>query len=204
MELTDEHELAQGLRAGQTVAWQALYDAHAVRLWRSVSRQMPGGDGVADVVQETFLAAARSARQYDAARGTLWMWLCGIARQQVALYYRRRQRHDRLSGQRAVDSAAAQRVLDWMENRHAAPADALAAAESASLVREALSELPADYETLLTGKYFDELSVDELAAVEGSTATATRSKLARARRAFRDAFLSLRSNSRTGSARQQM
>ena len=33
---------------------------------------------------ETMLAAARSARTYDASKGTLWVWLWGIARMQVA------------------------------------------------------------------------------------------------------------------------
>ena len=68
------------------------------------------------------------------------------------------------------------------------PADALAASETALLVRAALSELPADYEMLLTAKYLDGESVEEIAKRERSTEVAVRSKLARARQAFREAF----------------
>ena len=65
-------------------------------------------------------------------------------------------------------------------------------AETAQAVRHVLRGLPVDYETLLVGKYIDGLSLDELAASEGATIDAVSSKLARARRAFREAFERLR------------
>ena len=54
-----------------------------------------------------------------------------------------------------------------------------------------LSELPDHYETLLTAKYFDDASIEQIARVEEATPVAVRSKLARARRAFRDVFTRL-------------
>ena len=185
-----EQTIARGLREGQTDAWHALYDAYARPVWQAVGRQMgPGAPDVADVVQETFLAAARSARQYDPARGSLWMWLCGIARRQVALHYRKRQRHDRLR-QAATDPAATvEQAVRWLESPGLGPCEALAQSELAGLVREALTRLPVDYETLLAARYFDGVSVEDLAVQEESSAAAIRSKLARARQAFREAFL---------------
>lgn len=92
-----ELDLAQGLAGGDPVAWQSLYDEHAPAVWRFVARLLgPQRSEIADVVQETFLAAARGAKQFDPARGSLWLWLCGIARRQVALYYRKQGRTDRL------------------------------------------------------------------------------------------------------------
>jgi RNA polymerase sigma-70 factor (ECF subfamily) len=61
-------------------------------------------------------------------------------------------------------------------------------AELAQLVRVTLLELPDDYEHLLTAKYLDDVSVEQLATESRSTETAVRSKLARAREAFRQAF----------------
>jgi RNA polymerase sigma-70 factor (ECF subfamily) len=55
-------------------------------------------------------------------------------------------------------------------------------------VRRVLSLLPVEYETLLVGKYLDELSLEDLAAAENSNASAIGSKLARARQAFRKEF----------------
>jgi RNA polymerase sigma-70 factor (ECF subfamily) len=174
--MDEQHQrgVAHGLRDGSPEAWRALYDAYAERVWRCAARLMGPDAAVADVVQETFLAAARSARSYDAARGPLWLWVWGIARNQVALHYRREGRHTRLTPREPTGTAE--------------PADPLEAAELAESVRSALRELPADYESLLTAKYLDAASIDDLAARDGSTPGAVRSKLARAREAFRRAF----------------
>src|SRR4051794_4475306 len=90
-------EVARGLREGRPDAWRTLYDAFAERVWRGVARAVgPTSADVADVVQETMLAAARSARTFNEASGSLWNWLWGIARIQVALHFRKQKRHDRL------------------------------------------------------------------------------------------------------------
>jgi RNA polymerase sigma-70 factor (ECF subfamily) len=189
MDDQQEHAVAQGLREGKADAWRALYEAYAERVWRSVARLMgPESADVADVVQETFLAAARSAHTYDAGRGSLWWWLWGIARRHVALHYRKQERHNRLKGAGAWLAASNGRLLRWLNGQGETPADALEAAELATLVRATLAELPEDYETLLTAKYLDGASVEEIARQTRSTSVAIRSKLARAREAFRQAF----------------
>ena len=184
-----EQQIARGLRDGQTDAWQALYDAYARQVWCVVARQVrPDAADVADVVQETFLAAARSARHYDPARGSLWMWLCGIARRHVALHYRGRQRHERLREKARALASRSRQTVCWLEDSSLGPSEILVQRELADLVRVVLTELPIDYEALLTAKYFDDVSVDELARQEECSTVAVRSKLTRARRAFRKAF----------------
>ena len=172
-----EREIARGLREGSAESWRALYDAFALRVWNGVARRVgPSSSDVADIVQETFLAAARSARNYDPARGSLWCWLSGIARNQTALFFRKR-------------STRPDAAHDFdLPGREAEPAELLAAKELAMSVRRVLSLLPLEYETLLVGKYLDELSLDDLAAAEESSASAIGSKLARARQAFREEF----------------
>src|SRR5262249_44308639 len=121
-------------------------------------------------------------------RGTLWSWLIGIGRNHVALHYRKLARRQRvLSASQSLHGTNGQ-GLDWVESREAPPAGVVATTEMATLVRAALADLPADYGTLLAARYLDETPVEELADRERCTATALRSKLARARRAFRDAF----------------
>ena len=189
MDDQQEQEVARGLRQGKTEAWRALYEAYAERVWLAVARRMgPESADVADVVQEIFLAAARSASTYDAARGSLWAWLSGIARRHVALHYRRQTRHRRPRDPAGQPGADNHRVVRWLEGREDLPADALATAELADSVRTTLGQLPADYETLLTAKYLDGATVEELAGHRNCSSTAVRSKLARARRAFRRAF----------------
>jgi len=205
---SDDQRLARELVGGSADAWRMLYDAYSEAVWRCVARRVgPHAAEVADIVQETFLAAARSARSFDSARGSLWVWLSGIARRQAALHFRKRQtrpigavgnalRGIPTSGSsgnatEGVPYSAAIRLVDWLDNRADDPADLLQSAETAAAVRETLRELPVEYETLLVGKYLDGLSLEELADAEESTAEAISSKLARARRAFRETFTQL-------------
>ena len=187
MDEKQESEIARGLREGTTDAWQRLYDAHAERIWRLVAGAMlSDASDVADVVQETFLAAARSAQGYDSARGSLALWLNGIARHQIALFYRRRQR------QSASSVGGGMTPVGPIENAVTSgdcdPAAVVVGAELAEQIRTALTQLPVDYEILLTKKYMDGETVQQIAECEDVSLEAIRSRLARARRAFRRAF----------------
>src|SRR5437667_989782 len=122
-----ERLIALGLREGKADAWQALYDAYAERIWRGVARLLgPQSTDVADVVQETMMAAARSARTFDSARGSLWPWLWGIAHNHVALHLRKQER------QRLTKAATNGPLLHWLEGKESAPPVTLVAAETAT------------------------------------------------------------------------
>jgi len=176
MDEQQARDVVRGLREGQADAWRALYDAFAERVWGGVARLLGAQSAdVADVVQETMLAAARSAHTFDPSRGALWPWLWGIARMQVALHYRKQQRHDRLKQAGAWLDASNGRLARWLEGVEPAPPELLEAAELAVLVRTTLTELPDDYEALLTAKYFDGDSIEGIAGREKSTETAIRS-----------------------------
>jgi RNA polymerase sigma-70 factor (ECF subfamily) len=181
--------IARGLREGKTSAWQALYDAYAERVWRGVARLLgPQTSDVADVVQETMMAAARSAATFDPARGSLWPWLWGIAHNHVSLHLRKQERRNRLTKASAWLAASNGELLHWLEGKEPSPPAALAAGELATLVRATLTALPADYGMLLAARYLDGETVARIAGREHSTETAVRSRLARARTAFREAF----------------
>jgi RNA polymerase sigma-70 factor (ECF subfamily) len=186
MDEYEESEIASGLREGSTAAWQRLYDAHAERIWRLVAGAMlTDASDIADVVQDTFLAAARSAHGYDRQRGPLASWLNGIARHQIALYYRRRRQSASVVGAGMTPVGP---IENAVTSDDCDPAAVLAGLELAQQIRTALTQLPVDYEILLTRKYMDGESVQQIAEHECATHEAIRSRLARARRAFRRAF----------------
>jgi RNA polymerase sigma-70 factor (ECF subfamily) len=198
MDEPQAHDVVLGLREGRPDAWHRLYDAFSGRIWTGVARLLgPNSTDVADVVQETMIAAARSARSFDPSLGSLWSWLWGIARFQVALHFRKQQRHDRLKHPGEWLAVSNGRLSRWLDGLEPAPTDLLESYELASFVRIALNELSPDYESLLTSKYLDGESVESIAGREGTTETAIRSKLARAREAFRQVFLRLSGNSKS-------
>src|SRR5262245_3432717 len=136
MDSQQERELADGLRTGNADAWRSLYDAYAEPVWRVVARLMGGRSAdVADVVQETFIAAARSARSFDAERGTLWFWLCGIARRHVALHYRKLDQQQRVREAKTKLSVSNGALSGWLDGGSPSPPELASSAEMAVLVR---------------------------------------------------------------------
>lgn len=189
MDKNTEREIAKGLQAGNCQAWLQLYEAYAEEVWRNISR-LVGHDSaaVADIVQETFLAAARSARNFEPDRGSLWGWLWTIGRRQVALYYRKQKPSASLRQAQNWWASLDGETSNWIDAKADMPPDVLQSKELAALVRGAMSELPPEYQSLLLAKYVDNEPVNRIAGQMGYSEVAVRSKLARARKAFRKAF----------------
>jgi RNA polymerase sigma-70 factor (ECF subfamily) len=189
MDKNIEREIAKGLQEGNGQAWLQLYEAYAEPVWRNVSRLVGYDSAIAaDIVQETFLAAARSARDFKPHRGSLRVWLWTIARRQVALYYRKQKPNIALSRAQQWWTALDGEKYDWVDAKADKPPDILQSQELAALVRCTLSELPPEYQALLLAKYVDNQPADRIAGQMSCSPAAVRSKLARARRAFRKAF----------------
>jgi RNA polymerase sigma-70 factor (ECF subfamily) len=189
MDKNTELEIAQGLQHGDRQAWLQLYEAYAEPVWRNISR-LVGDDStaVADIVQETFLVAACSARNFRPDRGSLWAWLWTIARRQVALYYRKQKSQIVHSQARQWFTDLDGEKFDWIDAKADMPPDILESQELAALVRCTLRELPGDYQTLLLAKYVDNQPAERIAGQMYCSEVAIRSKLARARKAFRKVF----------------
>ncbi len=129
-----------------------------------------GGDEetAADLVQETYLEAVRSAASFrgDAALTT---WLCAIARRRLARHYEAERR-------RAVVDAGLVPV--------AVGADADQLERHDEIVR-ALGRLPASQRQVLVAKYLDDQSVEQIAADTGRTRAQVQSLLQRGRDGLR-------------------
>ena len=189
MSNSQDDEIVRGLHEGNPDAWSALYEQFFAQIWQCVARLLgPDTSAVSDVVQETFLAAARSARGYNPARGPLGSWLGGIARNHAGTYLRNKRREGRIRRGGDLCGAVAEQLGQWLNGRTALPEEVLASSEAAELVRITLGELSDDHRTVLMARYCDGASVQEIAGMERASVMAVRSRLARARRAFRTAF----------------
>jgi len=185
-------EIAEGLQQGNRDAWLRLYDLYAEKLWCNIARLMAHDPAsVPDVVQETLLSAARSAKNFNPSRGSVWTWLWAIAKRQIALYYRKQASSAFIARAQQWWSLLDGEKINWIEGREKPPVDLLESAELATLVRYALAELSAEYQTLLMAKYVDGLAIEDIAEETNSSSVAVRSKLARARNAFRRVFKKL-------------
>jgi RNA polymerase sigma-70 factor (ECF subfamily) len=140
-------------------------------------------DAAYDVASSTFLKAYRAFARYDQTR-PLRHWLLRIATNEAISYVRKRGRELR----RTVDVEQATALAD----ANAAPDAESVAREDRARIRAAVSRLPELYRVVIVLRYFNELSVDEIAQVTGRPASTVGVQLLRGRGLLRDALEGVR------------
>jgi RNA polymerase sigma-70 factor (ECF subfamily) len=144
-------------------------------------------DLAGDVAQETFVTALETIDRFDPRKGEMFPWLTHIARNCIRKALRRRGRDGVLSDfWETVDHKLTRAIAGMGSDIF--PEELLVRKETAELVRVALTNLPLRYQTALRRRYFEELSLHEIAALEGTSEGAVKVLLHRARLAFRTAF----------------
>jgi RNA polymerase sigma-70 factor (ECF subfamily) len=185
---------ADDLRAagrGDAAAVGRFYDAHVDALYAFVFYRVGRDAALAeDVVQETFAHALGRVGDYDAARGGVVAWLCTLSRNVIRDQLRAHRRSDDLAHTwDRIDASLAQ-IFESLADSPL-PGDVLERAETRALVNMTITHLPEQYRTVLARKYVDGDTLEQLSRDLGLSEDAVKSLLARARRAFRDAFATL-------------
>lgn len=177
--------------AGDGEALGQLYDEHVDGLYAFVYYRVGGDANLAeDVVQETFAQALRRGADYDPSRGSLATWLSTLSRNVIRDQLRAHRRSDQLAASwEKIDRSLGQIFAALAEAP--LPGDVLVRNETRDLVHMAIANLPETYRTVLTRKYLEGESLEQLASALGLSNDAAKSLLARARRAFREAFAAL-------------
>ncbi len=155
-------------------------------MYRYVKTRVPA-DAADDLVQEIFVSAAGNAARYDSNVGTVWMWLVGIAKRRIADYYRG------LGGDPLLKTAVRKFSLDSTAVREsiasgeALPDEICESGEFRTIVRAALSSLEPGYQDCLNHRYYDGLSMTDVARKLDLSPSAANSLLYRARIRLREA-----------------
>ena len=178
--------LRNRILGGDEQAAEELFHGHIEALYEFVHYRL-GGDRalVEDVVQDTMLVALDRLRAFDG-RSTLHTWLCGIAKNKIRSY--RRKRRPVLVEDLLADADAEIDAVLAQVDREPLPDWVLEQAETQELVGATLSSLPPDYRDVLIDKYLNDRSVSEIAGRIGKGTKAAESTLHRARLAFGKIF----------------
>lgn len=185
-EAVEELRLARRASAGEPAALEAFYQRFAEPLFAFIFHRMdaPRPD-VEEVWQDTLLAALNGLPGFQG-DSALFTWMCAIACHKMVDHYRRRG---------ATHVAAATLPLEQVDrllDREPLPEEWLVRGEVRSQVVAALEMLPPEYRCLLKERYLEGAPVAELAMRWGKSYKAIESSLARARQAFRQAFIGLK------------
>jgi RNA polymerase sigma-70 factor, ECF subfamily len=177
--------LVAQLKRGDAQAFEELVRRYSGCLFRAARRILASEEDARDALQDAFVAAFRSLRDFEAtARLSTWLHRIVVNASLMKLRTRRRKPEEEIEqylprfledGHQTPPSAA------WSE-----PADAmLERKELRGLVRDAIDRLPESYRTVLVLRDLEELSTEETAAMLGATPNAVKIRLHRARQALR-------------------
>lgn len=154
-------ELIAAARRGDELAWATIFDLLYPRIFRFFRARLGGLQQAEDLASNVFMEAFRSIEKFEWRGKPFEAWMFGIARHELASYYRSR------SVAEALPEVA---VLDEFLGVE---------------VRDILDRLPRDYRTALELRFVVGLSGIEAAAAMGRSHGSFRSLLLRASRAFR-------------------
>jgi RNA polymerase sigma-70 factor (ECF subfamily) len=188
--LHEDRRLVRRLREGDEAAFDEFWRSHAERLHRfALSRCGGDADVARDAVQSALCKALEDLDSYRGS-GSLFSWICGICRNELAGRSRVRTRrgpHLSLDAEPGAHS-----LLNALLSPNDTPEAALLRSEARTRVHETLDRLPHRHALALEWKYAAGLSVREIALRLELSEKAAESLLTRARLAFRDAFAATR------------
>jgi RNA polymerase sigma-70 factor (ECF subfamily) len=176
----EDSKLVEKLKSGDSEAVVELYTTYADRIYSLVFNQVDRNrDAAQDIVQETFLAASKSARKFNG-RSKVYTWLYSIAHRKVADFYRRKKREAR------YQTESSDGHIDPGSGGEPLVTEIMEAEEKNRFIQGTLSSLPLHYKEVLILKYVEEMPVAEISQVMGRSPKSVEGLLTRARRELRD------------------
>ena|SRR5215213_361689 len=166
--IESDEQLIMAVAAGDREAFAALYRRRRPDVYRFALHMTGAAATAEDVAQDVFMTVIQDARRYAPSRAAVLPWLLGIARN-VARRRLSERRYEPLpegGGEPAV---------------HADPADGIARARQADMLRSALSALPVPYREAVVLCDLQELTYQDAAEAAGCAIGTVRSRLHRGR-----------------------
>ena len=161
-------------KAGDPAAWDELFKRYQLPLYAYVFELIHDEQSSLDIVQETFIGAARNigGLRDDEKFGS---WLFGIAHQKCVQRWRKRIREENTLQEMA--SASPELEDD--------PADLLIRKEQEAKFMELLNELPPPQRSVLLLHFLEDFSIEEISGITGAQLGTVKSRLHYAKRAIR-------------------
>ena len=183
MDLESDAVLVRRYLSGDTRAFEILFRRYQTPIFNMVSRMVSGEDAY-DLTQDVFCNALRAMHGFRG-ESKFSTWLFSIARNVCLNTLRHRAviREESLDGM-AEDNPFAGDLPD-----HTADvAGIVEAHELQHIVGKVLAAMPPEQRLLITLRDFEQLSYEEIGQVAGMSISNVKSRLHRARMAFKDRF----------------
>lgn len=169
-----QDELLTRLRAGESRAVSEWYSHYQPRLLAYVSKKISLEKDAEELTQEVFVSCLKHLPLFRG-QSSIFTWMCGIARHEVADYYRKRYAKKALKFVPIGERLFGEEVAD--------------AHESAIKVKQVLAQMKTESIELLMKKYVDCQRVADISRELGKSTRAVESELFRARREFKKLYV---------------
>jgi len=177
-----DEQLMHAYAAGDPLAFEALYDRHALPVWRFVQRSVQNAALADDLVQDVWFSVARQAASYRAS-ARFRTWLFTIAHHRMVDHWRRHKNHASLDAE--TDDGAA--LADTLAAESGfGPERRLDSREQAQALLDALAALPAMQREAFLMQAEAGMSLAEIAQATGVSAETAKSRLRYARARLRE------------------
>lgn len=170
----DDEFLIQQTLAGNRQAFRLVVVRYQRPLFRFLGLLGFRGARAEDVAQETFLRAFKALGSFDPARAAFSTWLFTIARRLAIGEWQRARKEEQAP-------AAFEEALSLAPD----PAQSALLAERARRVENALQALPAPLRSTFFFSQIKELTLEEVAELEGCAVGTVKSRIFRAREQLR-------------------
>jgi RNA polymerase sigma-70 factor (ECF subfamily) len=170
----DDLSFVRRVADGDPDAVEAVYERYGGLIFRFCLRLSKDKSIAEEVTQDVFLALIRQASDFDARRGELSTWLCGIARNLVWNYLRRSQRWESLEDDCEVDISATTSMT-------ASPYEVMENRDMSALLWRSIDELPPLLREILILCEFEDLSYQAAATITKVPLGTVRSRLSRSK-----------------------
>jgi len=161
-------------RAGSPEAWDALFQRYQLPLYAYVFELIRSEQSALDIVQETFISAARnlgSLRDDD----RFGSWLFSIAHRKCVDRWRKSGREEPLESE----------VAEALPDPDRDPSELLVRREQEAEFMKVIEQLPLPQRSVLLLHFVEDFSLEEIAGITGAQLGTVKSRLHYARRALR-------------------
>ena len=166
------------MKSSTTKAFENLYKKFSTPLFRFIAKRMgAGANEVEEVFEETIIAGWRGFKTFKH-KSTFFTWLCRIALNKIADYYRD-QVHER-----SHIITPALKAISLVEANDISPVERMALTELCDRVNDCLNLLPHKIRQLLWFRYWKDMSYSQIAKILDIPERAVEGRLYRARESF--------------------
>lgn len=154
---------------------EGIYQKYQLKLKKFIGQKVENEQDVEEILQETLMAAIDCIPMYSG-RSSFFTWMCGIARHEIADFYRKKKIKSLLFSH-----------LPWLENLASealGPEQIMLRKELKVKVFKTFKSITEGYSEVLRLKYYQRLTVAQIAEKLNETIKAVESRLTRARKAF--------------------